>query len=126
MHAARHVAEPRACAQVDAYKYIVQADGNCAALRLPELLASDSAVFIISSNEQEWYYPLLMPFRCGPELAPLAGLPSSIRGLACSSASLWRQECDADALPCARSAACAPLPQALCAGGDQHLAQPGR
>ena len=51
---------------MDKYKYIVQADGNCAALRLPELLSSDSAVFIISSNEQEWYYPLLLPFRCGP------------------------------------------------------------
>ena len=52
--------------QVDAFKYIVQADGNCAAWRLRMLLASDSAVFIVASNEMEWYYDLLQPFRCDP------------------------------------------------------------
>ena len=48
--------------QVKQYKYIINADGHCAALRLRQLLASDSAVLWIESNQVEWFYPLLQPF----------------------------------------------------------------
>ena len=48
--------------QVSKFKYIINADGHCAALRLRHLLASDSVVFWIESNEVEWFYPLLIPY----------------------------------------------------------------
>ena len=48
--------------QVKRYKYIINADGHCAALRLRHLLASDSAVFWIESNQIEWFYPMLTPY----------------------------------------------------------------
>ena len=48
--------------QVRRYKYIINADGHCAALRFRHLLASDSAVFWIESNQVEWFYALLQPF----------------------------------------------------------------
>ena len=48
--------------QVKKYKYIINVDGHCAALRLRDLLASDSAVFWVETNEAEWFYPLLLPF----------------------------------------------------------------
>ena len=48
--------------QVKKYKYIINADGHCAALRLRQLLASDSAVLWIESDQVEWFYPLLQPF----------------------------------------------------------------
>lgn len=48
--------------QVSKYKYIINADGHCAALRMRQLLASDSAVFWVESNQIEWFYPLLQPF----------------------------------------------------------------
>ena len=48
--------------QVKEYKYIINADGHCAALRLRHLLASDSAVLWIDSNQKEWFYPMLTPY----------------------------------------------------------------
>lgn len=48
--------------QVKRFKYIINADGHCAALRLRQLLASDSVVFWIESSEIEWFYPLLTPY----------------------------------------------------------------
>ncbi len=48
--------------QVAMYKYIVNVEGNCAALRLKQLLAGPSAVFFVQSDEIEWFYPLLKPF----------------------------------------------------------------
>ena len=48
--------------QVRNYKYIFNADGNCAVLRLRQLLASDSAVLYVESDEVEWFHPLLVPF----------------------------------------------------------------
>jgi len=48
--------------QVKGYKYILNADGHCAALRLRQLLASDSVVLWVESNQIEWFYPLLQPF----------------------------------------------------------------
>lgn len=48
--------------QVKRYKYIINADGNCAAHRLRHLLASDSVVFWMESNEVEWFYALLQPY----------------------------------------------------------------
>lgn len=48
--------------QVRMYKYIINADGNCAAHRLRHLLASDSVVLWIESNQVEWFYSLLQPF----------------------------------------------------------------
>lgn len=48
--------------QVMKYKYIINADGHCAALRMRQLLASDSAVFWVESNQIEWFYPLLQPY----------------------------------------------------------------
>ena len=48
--------------QVTLYKYIVNVEGNCAALRLKQLLAGPSAVFFVQSDEIEWFYPLLKPF----------------------------------------------------------------
>lgn len=48
--------------QVKGYKYIINADGHCAALRLRQLLASDCVVLWIESNQIEWFYPLLQPF----------------------------------------------------------------
>ena len=49
--------------QVDSFKYIVDADGNCASWRTRDLLSSDAAMFKVASQEQEWFYPLLMPYR---------------------------------------------------------------
>ena len=48
--------------QVALYKYIVNVEGNCAALRLKHLLAGPSAVFFVQTDEIEWFYPLLKPF----------------------------------------------------------------
>ena len=48
--------------QVAQYKYIVNVEGNCAALRLKHLLAGPSAVLFVQSDEIEWFYPLLKPF----------------------------------------------------------------
>ncbi|DBA91833.1 TPA: hypothetical protein ACH3X1_015970 [Trebouxia sp. C0004] len=48
--------------QVQRFKYIINVDGHCAALRMRELLASDSVVLWVESNEVEWYYSLLQPF----------------------------------------------------------------
>lgn len=48
--------------QVALYKYIVNVEGNCAALRLKQLLAGPSAVFFVQTDEIEWFYPLLKPF----------------------------------------------------------------
>ena len=41
------------------FKYIIEVDGHCAALRMRDLLASDSAVCWVESNEIEWYHSLL-------------------------------------------------------------------
>ena len=48
--------------QVSRFKYVVNVEGNCAALRLRRLLASPSAVMFVQSDEIEWYYPLLKPY----------------------------------------------------------------
>ena len=48
--------------QVRQYKYIINADGHCAALRMRQLLASDSAVLWVETNQIEWFYPLLQPY----------------------------------------------------------------
>lgn len=48
--------------QVQRFKYMVNVEGNCAALRLKHLLSSPSAVFFVQSDEIEWYYPLLKPY----------------------------------------------------------------
>lgn len=48
--------------QIRQFKYIINADGHCAALRMRQLLASDSAVFWVETNQIEWFYPLLQPF----------------------------------------------------------------
>ena len=48
--------------QVQRYKYIVNADGHCAAMRMRDLLASDSAVLWIETNQIEWFYLLLQPY----------------------------------------------------------------
>lgn len=48
--------------QVQKFKYVVNVEGNCAALRLKHLLSSPSAVFFVQSDEIEWYYPLLKPY----------------------------------------------------------------
>lgn len=48
--------------QVARFKYLVNVEGNCAALRLKRLLASPSAVLFVQSDETEWYYPLLKPW----------------------------------------------------------------
>ncbi len=48
--------------QIKKYKYIINADGHCAALRMRNLLASDSAVLWVETNQIEWFYPLLQPF----------------------------------------------------------------
>ena len=48
--------------QVALFKYIVNVEGNCAALRLKHLLAGPSAVFFVQSDEIEWFYPLLKPY----------------------------------------------------------------
>lgn len=48
--------------QVQNYKYIINADGHCAAVRMQSLLLSDSAVFWIETNQVEWFYPLLLPY----------------------------------------------------------------
>lgn len=44
------------------YKYIVNVEGHCSALRLKHLLAGPSAVLFVQSEEIEWFYPLLNPF----------------------------------------------------------------
>ena len=48
--------------QVKRFKYVLNADGHCAALRLRQLLASDSVVLYIESDQVEWFHPLLVPF----------------------------------------------------------------
>ncbi|DBA77468.1 TPA: hypothetical protein ACH3X1_009293 [Trebouxia sp. C0004] len=48
--------------QIKKYKYIINADGHCAALRMRQLLASDSAILWVETNQIEWFYPLLQPF----------------------------------------------------------------
>ena len=48
--------------QVNKYKYIINADGHCATIRMHDLLASDSAVFWVETNQIEWFYPLLQPY----------------------------------------------------------------
>ena len=48
--------------QIKKYKYIIVADGHCAALRMRHVLASDSAVFWVETNLIEWFYPLLQPY----------------------------------------------------------------
>ena len=48
--------------QVQRFKYVVNVEGNCAALRLRRLLASPSAIMFVQSDEIEWYYPLLKPY----------------------------------------------------------------
>lgn len=48
--------------QVQRYKYIINADGHCAAMRMRDLLASDSAVLWVESNQIEWFYLLLQPY----------------------------------------------------------------
>ena len=58
-------------AQVDSFKYVVHANGECAARQLRDMLSSDAAVMMISSGELEWYYPLLQPYRHA--LAPCCG-----------------------------------------------------
>lgn len=40
--------------QVDQYKYVVWATGNCASVRLAKQLASDALVMKIDSDEFEW------------------------------------------------------------------------
>lgn len=49
--------------QVDTYRYIISADGNCAANRVKDELSSDSAVFLLQSPIEEWFTPLLVPFK---------------------------------------------------------------
>jgi hypothetical protein len=48
--------------QVQRFKYVVNVEGNCAALRLKRLLASPCAVLFVQSDEIEWFYPLLKPW----------------------------------------------------------------
>lgn len=48
--------------QVNKYKYIINADGHCATIRMHDLLASDSAVLWVETNQVEWFYPLLQPY----------------------------------------------------------------
>ena len=48
--------------QIKKFRYIVNVDGHCAALRMRDLLASDSVVLWVESNEVEWYHSLLQPF----------------------------------------------------------------
>ena len=40
----------------------LQVPGNCAAIRLPSQLVSDTAVLMLDSPEIEWFYPLLRPY----------------------------------------------------------------
>ncbi|EIE21194.1 hypothetical protein COCSUDRAFT_43516 [Coccomyxa subellipsoidea C-169] len=62
--------------QVQRFKYLVNVEGNCAALRLRRLLASPSAVMFVQSDEIEWYYPLLKPYvHYIPVRFSAAGLP---------------------------------------------------
>lgn len=49
--------------QIDTYKYVIVADGNCISHRMKAMLSSDSAVFWVNSNQEEWYYPLLVPYK---------------------------------------------------------------
>lgn len=49
--------------QVTRFKYIVNVEGNCAALRLKHLLAGPSLVFFVQSDEIEWFHPLLKPYK---------------------------------------------------------------
>ncbi|KAA6425685.1 MAG: lipopolysaccharide-modifying enzyme [Trebouxia sp. A1-2] len=56
------IRRPSLADQVKGYKYIIDADGHCAALRLRQLLASGSVVLWVESNQIEWFYPLLVPF----------------------------------------------------------------
>ena len=72
--------------QVARFKYVVNVEGNCAALRLKRLLASPSAVLFVQSDEAEWYYPLLKPwvhyipvgFRWGLEGTPEVDLAARV------------------------------------------------
>lgn len=49
--------------QTETFKYFVSADGQCAAMRLKTELFSASAVFVLQSDEVEWYSPLLKPYK---------------------------------------------------------------
>ena len=49
--------------QFDKYQYIITADGNCAANRVKDLLSGDSALFMVQSPQEEWFYPLLVPYK---------------------------------------------------------------
>lgn len=48
--------------QAETFKYFVSVDGQCASMRLKSELSSPSAVFVVQSDEQEWYTPLLRPY----------------------------------------------------------------
>ena len=48
--------------QVSKYKYMIVADGHCATIRMHRLLASDSAIFWVETNQLEWFYTLLQPY----------------------------------------------------------------
>lgn len=48
--------------QVNKYKYVINADGHCATTRMHDLLASESAVLWVETNQIEWFYPLLQPY----------------------------------------------------------------
>ena len=81
-----------AALQVAQYKYVVNVEGNCAALRLKYLLAGPSAVFFVQSDEIEWFYPLLKPFvhyipvtfrRAGEDHGVITGCLSGRQGVCC-------------------------------------------
>lgn len=61
--------------QVDRFRYLVWAPGNCASVRLALQLASDAVVLKIESPEVEWYYPLLRP---GVHYIPLHANATSV------------------------------------------------
>ena len=49
--------------QFNKYQYIITAEGNCAANRVKDLLSGDSALFMVQSPQEEWFYPLLVPYK---------------------------------------------------------------
>ena len=49
--------------QIRGYKYIINVDGWCGSKRMKQLLASDAAILNIVSMEEEWYTPLLVPYK---------------------------------------------------------------
>lgn len=61
--------------QVDRFRYLVWAPGNCASVRLALQLASDALVLKIESPESEWYYPMLKP---GVHYLPLHANATSV------------------------------------------------